>query len=460
MRAGARAWSWLAWVLSLGLAASARADGAFPDSQSILLPSSRPEQILLSTNFGLLRSDDAGASWRWVCEEAIGPSAYSYQVGPAPDHRLFAVTSTGLAVSDDQGCSFRMADGLKDPSDVFPDPGDPLRVLAVGKTPAPEPGRELQAVFASNDGGASFTLAHAADAGVYISGLEIARSDRDVMYLTTSIYQDRGWRPGLERSADAGEHFAKHELLDQLGSVVPLLLAVDPTDPNRVYLRLQASGELDQFAIYAEPAGLAFRPFDLGARMSAFLLRSDGALLAASSTGANFISTDHGESFGRWDQPLHLRALAERDGQLYLAADELMDGVALAVSSDGGTTTRPLLRFEDVAGPLQCGDLPTRCELPWLMLQTSLLGPAEGVPDAGAPTAPPKPAPAPAGGCATVAPGPGLGRALWLLALLLPVWHRRRFRLAARAARDDHRRYDDSASAPGSAPHRAARGQH
>ena len=31
-----------------------------------------PEDMIVATSFGLLVSRDAGESWRWICEEAIG----------------------------------------------------------------------------------------------------------------------------------------------------------------------------------------------------------------------------------------------------------------------------------------------------------------------------------------------------------------------------------------------------
>jgi hypothetical protein len=49
----------------------------------------------------------------------------------------------------------------------------------------------------------------------------------------------------------------------------------------------------------------------------------------------------------------HLRALAERDGLLYAAADNFADGFALAVSSDEATF-RPLLRYDGVGRVRRC----------------------------------------------------------------------------------------------------------
>src|SRR4051812_28203164 len=98
-------------VLNLGFGARwARADGAFPGSLQVLLPTAQPQQIVLSTNFGLIISDDAGATWQWTCEQAqtFGSSAY----GLGPGDRMFALSSqAGLAFSDDLSCTWTVARG-------------------------------------------------------------------------------------------------------------------------------------------------------------------------------------------------------------------------------------------------------------------------------------------------------------------------------------------------------------
>src|SRR5450432_4843602 len=81
--------------------ASARADGAFPDSLSVLLPADRPHHIALATNFGLISSDDDGGTWTWVCEGARTNCSMLYSVGAPPGDRLFALSADSLVYSDD-----------------------------------------------------------------------------------------------------------------------------------------------------------------------------------------------------------------------------------------------------------------------------------------------------------------------------------------------------------------------
>ena len=66
-------------ILVSGLLAAvsprARADGAFPDSQSVITPFDRPAELILPTNFGLVISEDAGQSWQWSCESDANVTA-------------------------------------------------------------------------------------------------------------------------------------------------------------------------------------------------------------------------------------------------------------------------------------------------------------------------------------------------------------------------------------------------
>src|SRR5262249_28449887 len=52
--------------LFLFAAAPAYADGAFPDEMQIFLPADQPHRIIVTTTFGILESNDDGASWQWI----------------------------------------------------------------------------------------------------------------------------------------------------------------------------------------------------------------------------------------------------------------------------------------------------------------------------------------------------------------------------------------------------------
>ena len=128
---------WSARGSASALAAAARADGAFPNSQNIMTPAAPPPDRA-GTNFGLVISSDNGRSWTWSCEQPLNAFATLYQFGPSPANRLFAVSHQGVIASDDLGCSWSAASGLAAgvaPLDVFADPTDASRVLRSRRPP-------------------------------------------------------------------------------------------------------------------------------------------------------------------------------------------------------------------------------------------------------------------------------------------------------------------------------------
>src|SRR5262249_7840234 len=125
MRTGSRAACGLLLLITL-VPRAAVADGAFPDELQVFVPADQPSRTLLTTNFGLLISDDAGASWRWVCEAAVTSGlAVLYQISAPPARTLLAAATNGLYLSQDGGCTWGAARGPVLGSyvpDLFPDP--------------------------------------------------------------------------------------------------------------------------------------------------------------------------------------------------------------------------------------------------------------------------------------------------------------------------------------------------
>ncbi len=356
--------------------ATARADGAFPDSLQIFAPRDAPERIVLATNFGLVTTEDGGATWDLVCENAVAFGAYLYQMGAAPADRLYAVGfEVPVVSSSSTACDFSVASF--DPSvdygrDVFPDPTDPLHVLALD---LPAIDSERSHLFESRDGGVSFAgPTFTAPDGARLTGVEIAASDPRFVYLTMSSAPMVV--PRLVRSIDGGETFETIDLSSDLGERIPYLGAVDPEDPRRLFLRL--IGMRSDALALSEDGGTSFEiVLDEADQLSALLILPGGTVLVGDVYGGGgHLSTDGGRTFEDWPSPIHVRALAARGGQLYAAADDAADGFALGVSDDLGQSWRPLLHFADIRGPKPC--VEAACADAFDMLLARLTGPPVG----------------------------------------------------------------------------------
>lgn len=414
----------LSFTLGMACALAApslvRADGAFADSKVILLPRSQPRRIIASSDLaGLLVSDDAGATWSWICEAAIGHFAGLFQLGPAPDETLFAITQLGLARSGDAACSWeRIGDVAQRAGDVFPDPNDSKRVFVVAQLTTSDWDDPVRpdVVVVSADGGRTFGDPLYMTTEASITGVEVSRGDPQRVYLTLSGFDPA--HPYIARSSDGGASWKKIDLYVQLGQrpLVLRIVAVDPEDPDTIYVRM-SNGSKDALAITHDGGDTIRIAHELGDRMSAFLLRADGAIAVASADGTSFISRDGGESFEPWTDTLHMQALAEHDGTLYAVANNRLDGYALASSDDGGSSWRPLLTFDRLQGPLACGDLATTCDASWSALAPSLgrlanTGPMTSALRAAADGGKPEPT----GGCSTS--GAGAESLWWMLSCI------------------------------------------
>jgi hypothetical protein len=336
----------------------ARADGSFPEPRHILLPADRPEQIILGTNFGLIFSEDGGASWQFSCEQQLSAYASSYLLGALPSHRIFAMTAgAGLVYSDDDSCSWKAAGGRL--SDVMPyalavDPSNEKRVYAIGV-----PRADLHAgesIYVSSDGGLTFgEPVFTAPALSALLTVLVAPSQPTTLFAT--MFSTPENHPILLRSGDSGEHWeVTADLVDSLGENPFELLAIDPSDQNTLYVRiLGASAET--LAI-SEDGGLSFvQSVSIFGKLRAFLELASGTILVGGTAGTEAVgyrSKDGARTFEPWPEAPHVHALAERNGKLYVAAENFSDGYAIAESDDEGAHLRPLTGFREMQGVKSC----------------------------------------------------------------------------------------------------------
>ncbi|HMC95801.1 MAG TPA: hypothetical protein VKO16_13625 [Polyangia bacterium] len=372
--------------LAPGLDGQARADGATPGSLGIMLPVDKPREIVLATTFGLIISDDGGSTWLWTCEQVPTSMAGAYAVGPPPTmagslgDRFYALSplpGVGLAFSDDGTCTWHSSGGalagesvtLKD---FFVAPTNPDRVLAIAAVTNDAGDVGPQSVYASSDGGTTFdpTPLFAAPVGAALVGVEIARTDPNIIYLAYYLTLTSGRDPVLVRSSDGGTTWTTVDVQAALGPNQVRIFAVDPADPDLVYLRVIASGS--ESVAVTRDGGMTFaQPLTIpNGAATAFVRLASGTVLVGArlnfagdgggASGAGYRSTDGGKSFVPWTlspQP-HIVGLAERvsgtKSMLYLSGENYVDTWALAVSSDEGQTVTPVMSYDQVRGIKPC----------------------------------------------------------------------------------------------------------
>jgi len=384
---------------------AARANGAFPDELSVHFPASAPHRILLGSNFGLLVSEDDGASWRYACEPYVTSGSTS-SLSPA-NVSFYQITADGAILEDsvdlrrsaDVACTWPASSGSvagSVVSDVFADPTDPGFVLAILAA------INGSSIVASRDGGTTFGAPLYTTSDL-VTSVESARSARGVVYATKV-----GIRGGatLLRSADWGTTWNTMATLAGAGTQ-PSILAIDPADANTVYLRLLA-GANDSMAITTDGGQTVQVALTVSGAFTSFLRATDGALYAGQLEGNLYVRPAGATSFARRSGP-RLRCLGQRLGtsRIFACGDMFQDGFSLGYSDDGGQTFLPMMSFSQILGLLTCAPVQSACAAHWERIQ-GVLGIA---PDAG------QPRPAAPGGshCATVGGEPSV--LLVLLAL-------------------------------------------
>jgi hypothetical protein len=350
--------TWLLVSSALMWAAPAHADSNYPDPRQILLPPENPEQIILATNFGLILSDDGGASWLFSCEQARSAYAGPYLLGAGKQSRLFAVTSgAGLIYSDDASCSWHVSGGSL--TDVIPyamaiDPTDAQRVYAIGVPRQDLRGSE--SLYASNDGGLTFgEPLFTAEPHSALLTVMVAPSEPSTLFAT--LFTSPEHHPLLLRSRNWGRAWeVVADLSDSLGNSPVELLAIDAQSERRLHVRVL--GPSYEALATSDDGGVSFvEAVSIPGKLNAFLELESGTILVGGVAGTEPIgyrSLDGGRSYQRWPAAPGVHALAERNGKLYIAANNYADGYAIAESDDEGEHLRPLAGFADVRGVRSC----------------------------------------------------------------------------------------------------------
>jgi len=370
-------------------ATAARANGAFPDEFSIHFPANAPNRILVGANFGMMASDDGGATWRYVCEPWVTTGSSDplavinvlfYQVGA--DGAVLANTTDGrLNRSGDGGCTWTRSTGAIDVgpvTDFFPSPTDPSFAVAVTTAPT---GSSL---WASHDGGKTFPAPALYAANVLITSVEIAKSPATTMYATLSGPDVAR----LLRSTDSGQSWTPYDL-PRVNGVLPQprILAIDPEDGDIVYLRLLGP-PYDAIAI-ATGGGQSIQiALTISGVFSAFARGTDKTLYAGTPDAKLYVRPPQG-SFAAPIPAVRFRCLGQRIGtaDLYACADMFQDGFSVGVSRDAGKSFQKVMKLPELQGPLTCAPVQTACAAHWARIEVVLTADAgTPPPDAGAGT--------------------------------------------------------------------------
>ena len=333
------------------VAGPAAANGRFPAAGQLVIDPQDPDRLLLRATYGFVQSSDGGATWSWICEQAIGFSGVEDPaVAYLSEHTVIAGLSSGLSRNVDAGCSWTLLGGALEGEyviDVSADKNEPSRAIAITVTPIA--GGLHSIVATSTDAGATWQQS-GAELGTDLRAVTVDAAPSDPHRIYVSGLVEPSFDAVLVRSDDGGATWTR--FVHPAITGVPYLSAVDPDDADRIYVCVHGT---DNDSVYVSNDGgntlelLAERPGE----MLGFALSPDGSRIAIGGPAFGLqIADSETASFGAVSD-VRVRCLTWTATTLYICAGQATDGFTLAASTDDGETIEPLYHLTDLA-PLAC----------------------------------------------------------------------------------------------------------
>lgn len=344
----------------------ARANGRPPATATIHFRRGMEREIAAGVTFGLLVSRDGGATWRWMCEAAVGYGGaydpdYAFTAGGA----LLATTFTGMKVMRD-GCTFGPT--VSELVSAIAQGPDGKLYYAASDTPSTtNPGDSN--IYRSDDGGATWPVSAMPGAlNDWWESLEVAPSRPGRLYLS-------GYRftPGpsgavksflLLRSDDADvswQALPTSQIATTPDSVIEIA-GISHTDPDLVFARTRLENGSTAQALYrSRDGGMTWTQILARSAAIAFVVRRSGELVAGTQAEGAVRSIDDGVTWTPLTAPPHISCLVENSvGEVWACTQNYggpttSDGYGIMKSADLITWTG-VLKYQQIEAPVACAD--------------------------------------------------------------------------------------------------------
>ena len=215
----------------------------------------------MRTTYGILPSHDDGATWQYLCEEALGVSPTSVvdpPLGLTTNNSLLAGAGFGLSVSPDTGCNWNcIGGGLANQVivDLAVRPDSPSSAVAITGTfvPQPDSGQEIthSQIFETVDNGVTWApIGTPIDPEVIVQTVDVAKSNPNRLYVSGNRGYGAAKTASLFVSKDKGTTWTEWSLpasqFDPTTEDSIFIGGVDPVTADRLYMRssaLQTGGQ-------------------------------------------------------------------------------------------------------------------------------------------------------------------------------------------------------------------------
>jgi hypothetical protein len=330
-------------ALLAGSESDARANGRFPAVDQLVAEPGNPEHLVLRATFGVLVTTDRGASWDFLCEDALGYRDLDPALAVLEGGRILLGVVDGVSVSDEAGCTFTRAAGIAgrviDLTVALGEPGTAYAATIAGTATR---------FWASTDGGDSFEPLNDEIAEFTATTLDAAPGNPDLIYAAGLL----GEGGGFLRSEDRGRNFTAFTVPEATSARRPYIAAIDPTDERTVYVRLEG---LPGLLFVTRNGGESFTQIlALDIPAVGFALSADGETIVASNPyDGTFRARRDEYAFERVACKGPSCLLFDGD-TLFGCGDNYVDGFIVGRSSDLGESFLRVADYGCLEGPTAC----------------------------------------------------------------------------------------------------------
>jgi hypothetical protein len=363
-------------VVTLALVATservAHANGRFPDAQQLVVEPGNEQHLAVQTTYGFIETRDHGANWWWTCEAAAGyGGVLDPPIALLSGGTLIAGVFDGLVVQQADGCDLGFVGGELEGRffvDVSVDKSNPTHAIAVSSDGLGMNKFDSR-VWQSEDGAATWTgLGAALPDDILALTLDSAPSDPSRIYLTGfRIVTTNDYRGVVVRSVDGGATWETIEIPGSANDSGPYLAAVDPTDPDTLYIRLAGMG--GQLLVSNDAGDTTTKIFSAKGAITGFALSPDGSTLRIGGVDDGILGASTTDYAFTPVNTLGARCLTFTSDALYVCGREAVDGFTIGESHDMGVTFEPIHHIQCLGGPdPACGPDTTitqECPGPW-----------------------------------------------------------------------------------------------
>lgn len=366
-------------LLVLGSAATVRANGRPPGTSTINFKRGDEQHIAAGMTFGLLISSDGGATWEWMCEQAVGYGGmydpdYTYTSSGA----LFGTTFDGLKVMRD-GCVFQQSTmGTKFVTTDTQGSSDGALHIGVANPPSTMGNDGDYAIYKSTDDGATFPIsAMPGMANDWWSTLEVAPTDPDRSFMSAYRFvpPDNMKVNLLFRSDDGGQTYdplpvddfspvASNSSIEILaiGKKDVMVGATEVAARDLVFARVtfENNNNLGDGVYRSIDGGENWTKILAKQDQISLLVRANGDLVAGTQLVGSFVSHDQGDTWEPLANAPHINCLVENSlGEVWACTQNFgspqipSDGAGIMKSTDLATWT-PVLRYQNISAPVTC----------------------------------------------------------------------------------------------------------